>query len=97
MSTISRKSALPVKRSGFDAEADIVVVGGGAGDAIVDAAATSARRKLLQPIVAELARPPNSCRHLVFLPGPRFAVLFALRTERLSLRAQPLMISPLCR
>jgi 3-oxosteroid 1-dehydrogenase len=31
MSTISRKSALPVKRSAFDAEADIVVVGGGAG------------------------------------------------------------------
>ena len=31
MSPIARKSALPVKRSAFDAEADIVVVGGGAG------------------------------------------------------------------
>ena len=31
MSKIARKSALPVKRSAFDAEADIVVVGGGAG------------------------------------------------------------------
>jgi 3-oxosteroid 1-dehydrogenase len=31
MSPIARKSALPVKRSAFDAEADIVVIGGGAG------------------------------------------------------------------
>jgi 3-oxosteroid 1-dehydrogenase len=31
MATIARKSALPVRRSKFDAEADIVVVGGGAG------------------------------------------------------------------
>ena len=31
MPSIARKSALPVKRSAFDAEADVVVVGGGAG------------------------------------------------------------------
>ena len=31
MPAIARKSALPVKRSAFDAEADVVVVGGGAG------------------------------------------------------------------
>jgi succinate dehydrogenase/fumarate reductase flavoprotein subunit len=31
MSSIARKSAAPVKRTAFDAEADIVVVGGGAG------------------------------------------------------------------
>ena len=31
MPSIARKSALPVKRSAFDTEADIVVVGGGAG------------------------------------------------------------------
>ena len=31
MSSIARKSAAPVKRAAFDAEADIVVVGGGAG------------------------------------------------------------------